>query len=171
LTRDGRRLLSESSVEAMTRDHLTAAQRAGGEPILSPGQGWGYGVGVVRERTEEGIPAGAYGWTAGSARAGSPIPSTTVPSSSSRSAPSPARGISPRIARSGARRTAICYNSLQAGAHIRWVATAAGTVTVGHAAFDAAVASWPNEPFTGLQVPCSSGNTTQRLENRVRSLK
>ena len=65
LTGDGRRLLSESSVQAMTRDHLTAEQRAGGEPILLPGQGWGYGVGVVRERSEEGVPAGAYGWTGG----------------------------------------------------------------------------------------------------------
>jgi CubicO group peptidase (beta-lactamase class C family) len=64
LTGDGRRLLSESSVQAMTRDHLTAEQRAGGEPILS-GQGWGYGVGVMREPTEDGVPAGAYGWTGG----------------------------------------------------------------------------------------------------------
>jgi CubicO group peptidase (beta-lactamase class C family) len=49
----------------MTRDHLTAEQRAGGEPILSPGQGWGYGVGVLREHAEDGVPAGAYGWTGG----------------------------------------------------------------------------------------------------------
>ncbi len=34
------------------------------------------------------------------------------------------------------------------GQHIRWVVAASGTVTVGHAAFEAAVASWPNEHFT-----------------------
>jgi len=32
--------------------------------------------------------------------------------------------------------------------HVRWVVAAAGSVTVGHAAFDAAVANWPNERFT-----------------------
>jgi CubicO group peptidase (beta-lactamase class C family) len=65
LTKDGRRLLSEASIKAMTRDHLTTDQRAGGEPILSAGQGWGYGVGVTLERTEDGVPAGAYGWLGG----------------------------------------------------------------------------------------------------------
>lgn len=34
------------------------------------------------------------------------------------------------------------------GNQIRWVVAAAGTVTVAHAAFDAAVANWPNERFT-----------------------
>jgi hypothetical protein len=34
------------------------------------------------------------------------------------------------------------------GQHIRWVVAASGTVTIGHAAFEAAVASWPNEHFT-----------------------
>jgi len=65
LTQDGLRLLSEASIKAMTRDHLTAEQRAGGEPILSSGQGWGYGVGVTRRPTEDGVPAGAYGWLGG----------------------------------------------------------------------------------------------------------
>jgi hypothetical protein len=32
--------------------------------------------------------------------------------------------------------------------HVRWVVAAAGTVTIGHAAFDAAVANWPDERFT-----------------------
>ena len=62
---DGRRLLSEASIRAMTRDHLTAEQRAGGQPILAPGQGWGYGVGVTNQRTAEGVPPGAYGWMGG----------------------------------------------------------------------------------------------------------
>jgi CubicO group peptidase (beta-lactamase class C family) len=65
LTADGRRLLSEASIGAMTRDHLTADQRAGGQPILSATQGWGYGVGVTLERTEDGVPEGSFGWLGG----------------------------------------------------------------------------------------------------------
>jgi hypothetical protein len=34
------------------------------------------------------------------------------------------------------------------GNQIRWVVAAAGSVTVANAAFDAAVANWPNERFT-----------------------
>jgi hypothetical protein len=34
------------------------------------------------------------------------------------------------------------------GQHIRWLVAAAGTVTIGHAALDAAIESWPNERFT-----------------------
>jgi CubicO group peptidase (beta-lactamase class C family) len=65
LAADGRRLLSEASIAAMTRDHLTPEQRAGGAPILAAGQGWGYGVAVALERSAEGVPAGAYGWNGG----------------------------------------------------------------------------------------------------------
>jgi len=61
----GRRLLSEATVAAMTRDHLTAAQRAEGELVLTPGHGWGYGVSVALDRTPEGIPPGAFGWNGG----------------------------------------------------------------------------------------------------------
>jgi hypothetical protein len=32
--------------------------------------------------------------------------------------------------------------------HVRWVIAAAGTVTVAHAAFEAAITNWPNERFT-----------------------
>ena len=32
--------------------------------------------------------------------------------------------------------------------HIRWVVAAAGSVTVAHAAFEAAIANWPSEHFT-----------------------
>ena len=60
-----RRLLSEASVTAMTRDHLTAAQRAGGEAILTKDHGWGHGLAVATARTAEGAPAGAYGWNGG----------------------------------------------------------------------------------------------------------
>ena len=34
------------------------------------------------------------------------------------------------------------------GQHVRWLVAATSNVTVGHAAFDAAVANWPNERFT-----------------------
>ena len=60
-----RRLLSDAAIAAMTHDHLTAAQRAGGEPILSPDHGWAYGVAVATARTAAGVPAGAYGWNGG----------------------------------------------------------------------------------------------------------
>ena len=34
------------------------------------------------------------------------------------------------------------------GQHVRWVVAATANITIGHAAFDAAVANWPNERFT-----------------------
>jgi CubicO group peptidase (beta-lactamase class C family) len=65
LAPDGRRLLSEASLRAMTTDHLTAAQREAGQGILGPGRGWGYGVGVRVEDSPFGIRRGAYGWDGG----------------------------------------------------------------------------------------------------------
>lgn len=64
LASDGRRLLSEASLKAMTTDHLTAAQREGGKDILGPGRGWGYGVGVATAGNPYLAP-GAYGWDGG----------------------------------------------------------------------------------------------------------
>ncbi len=61
----GRQLLSEASVAAMTRDHLTPTQRAGGQFILGPHSGWGYGMSVTIDASAEGVPAGAYGWAGG----------------------------------------------------------------------------------------------------------
>jgi CubicO group peptidase (beta-lactamase class C family) len=61
----GTRILSEASVKAMTTDHLTPAQRAGGRIILDEGRGWGYGMAVVVERNGDGVPPGAYGWSGG----------------------------------------------------------------------------------------------------------
>jgi CubicO group peptidase (beta-lactamase class C family) len=63
---DGRRVLSRASVELMTADQLTPAQKAGA--IWIPGffdaQGWGFGVAVTTGRT--GFPSvGAYGWNGG----------------------------------------------------------------------------------------------------------
>jgi CubicO group peptidase (beta-lactamase class C family) len=61
----GRQLLSEASIAAMTRDHLTAVRREGGAIILGRGHGWGYGLAVTLESTAQGIPGGAYGWNGG----------------------------------------------------------------------------------------------------------
>jgi CubicO group peptidase (beta-lactamase class C family) len=61
----GRHLLAETSVAAMTRDQLTAEQRAGGEAILGAGRGWGYGTSVVVHKNAAGLPPGAYGWNGG----------------------------------------------------------------------------------------------------------
>jgi CubicO group peptidase (beta-lactamase class C family) len=61
----GRQLLSEASIEAMTRDHLTPQQRAGGQAILGADHGWGYGMGVALKLTAEGEPAGSFGWGGG----------------------------------------------------------------------------------------------------------
>lgn len=58
LVAGGGDVLSPESVRMMTTDHLTAAQRAGGPPILEPGAGWGFGVQVAAD--------GTYGWNGGS---------------------------------------------------------------------------------------------------------
>lgn len=62
---DGRRILSAEAVAAMTRNHLTPAQRKDGEIILQAGQGWGYGMSVAVEKTPGGAPAGTIGWSGG----------------------------------------------------------------------------------------------------------
>ncbi|MFC3979043.1 serine hydrolase domain-containing protein [Streptosporangium jomthongense] len=60
----GRRVLSERSVELITTDHLTAGQRASGDIVLA-GHGWGYGVAVVTEPDEISSVPGRYGWDGG----------------------------------------------------------------------------------------------------------
>jgi CubicO group peptidase (beta-lactamase class C family) len=59
-TLDGVRVLSRASVDMMTTDHLTAAQKAQSD-VQPPGfwrdHGWGFGVCVAR--------AGWYGWDGG----------------------------------------------------------------------------------------------------------
>ena len=59
----GRRLLSDVSVEAMTSNHLTPEQIAGGGTLLD-GQGWGYCVGVSVTPDDISAP-GRYGWSGG----------------------------------------------------------------------------------------------------------
>jgi hypothetical protein len=59
----GQSLLAPASVEAMTTNHLTVPQGAGGEMIL--GRGWGYGMSVFTDtipgQPAVGLPAPAQG--------------------------------------------------------------------------------------------------------------
>ena len=59
----GRRLLSEASLDAMITNHLTPEQIAGGGVLLD-GQGWGYclGVSVMPDAVSA---TGRYGWSGG----------------------------------------------------------------------------------------------------------
>src|SRR5215472_2614308 len=59
----GKRLLSERSVAAMTTNHLTPEQIAGGG-ILLGGSGWGYGMAVTVTPDAVSSP-GRYGWSGG----------------------------------------------------------------------------------------------------------
>ena len=61
---ENQRLLSEKSVQLMTKNHLTPEQMAGGGPILA-GQGWGFGMAVVTAPDEVSSVAGRYGWNGG----------------------------------------------------------------------------------------------------------
>jgi CubicO group peptidase (beta-lactamase class C family) len=61
----GKALVSERSIREMTRDHLTAGQRRMGELILGPGKGWGYGLAVAVEDSDEPGEVGSYGWNGG----------------------------------------------------------------------------------------------------------
>ena len=67
LRRGGAPLLSRPSVETMTADHLTPAQKAigGFTPDDFDGRGWGFGVGVVTRRDHPAFPVGQYGWDGG----------------------------------------------------------------------------------------------------------
>jgi CubicO group peptidase (beta-lactamase class C family) len=60
-----RRILSRPSVETMTVDHLTAAQKAA-SGLISDNIGWGFGVTVVVTRRDHvSAPVGSYGWAGG----------------------------------------------------------------------------------------------------------
>jgi len=61
----GARMLSEASVKAMTTNHITARQAKGGEEILTPGHGWGYGMSVMAWPSKDGLWPGAFGWSGG----------------------------------------------------------------------------------------------------------
>jgi CubicO group peptidase (beta-lactamase class C family) len=64
--RHGReRILSRLSVEAMTTDQLTNAQRAGGGFILGENRGWGLGLAIVVARDDIAAVPGRFGWEGG----------------------------------------------------------------------------------------------------------
>jgi CubicO group peptidase (beta-lactamase class C family) len=67
LLRGGVPLLSRPSVETMTADHLTPAQKAvsGFFPDDFDARGWGFGVGTVTRRESPSGPVGQYGWDGG----------------------------------------------------------------------------------------------------------
>jgi CubicO group peptidase (beta-lactamase class C family) len=63
----GARILSRPSVETMTADHLTPAQKAvsGLVPGYFDSHGWGFGLAVVTRREDIWAPVGSYGWDGG----------------------------------------------------------------------------------------------------------
>ena len=66
--RHGReRILSRPSVEAMTTDHLTAAQKAASGLVggYFDGHGWGFGVSVITRRDDVAGSIGTFGWDGG----------------------------------------------------------------------------------------------------------
>ncbi len=67
LLRGGAPILSRPSVETMTTDHLTPAQKAvsGFFPDDFDARGWGFCVGVVTRRDHPAAPVGQYGWDGG----------------------------------------------------------------------------------------------------------
>ncbi len=64
---DGGRILSRPTVDVMTIDHLTPAQKA--VSGLVPGQfdasGWGFGLGIATRRDDATSVPGSYGWDGG----------------------------------------------------------------------------------------------------------
>jgi len=67
-THDGTRILSRPSIELMTTDRLTAAQKAATSwypPDYFENHGWGFGMSVVTRRTDIFEPVGRYGWDGG----------------------------------------------------------------------------------------------------------
>jgi CubicO group peptidase (beta-lactamase class C family) len=61
------RILSGPSVEIMTSDQLTAAQKAmsGLVDDYFESHGWGFGMAVVTRRVDLAGPVGQYGWDGG----------------------------------------------------------------------------------------------------------
>jgi CubicO group peptidase (beta-lactamase class C family) len=71
----GRRVLSRESVEAMTTDQVTPAQRATGALFLD-GQGCGFGGSVDIEPTKAWNVPGRYGWNGGTGTTAHIVPAT-----------------------------------------------------------------------------------------------
>jgi CubicO group peptidase (beta-lactamase class C family) len=72
---DGRRILSETSVRAMTTNRLTDEQRAASTLFLE-GQGWGFGGSVDVEPIDPWNVPGRYGWVGGTGTAAHVVPAT-----------------------------------------------------------------------------------------------
>jgi CubicO group peptidase (beta-lactamase class C family) len=64
---DGERILSRATIETMTTDQLTAAQKAASGLIddYFDSHGWGFGMAVVTRRTDLSEPVGRFGWDGG----------------------------------------------------------------------------------------------------------
>ena len=75
VTPSGRRLLSAASVQLMTSDHTTAAQREIGVLFLE-GQGWGFGGSVDIAAIDPWNVPGRYGWVGGTGTSAHIVPST-----------------------------------------------------------------------------------------------
>jgi CubicO group peptidase (beta-lactamase class C family) len=75
VTAGGRRLLSAGSVQLMTSDHTTAAQREIGALFLE-GQGWGFGGSVDIATIDPWNLPGRYGWVGGTGTSAHIVPST-----------------------------------------------------------------------------------------------
>ncbi|MGI8856046.1 MAG: serine hydrolase domain-containing protein [Thermomicrobiales bacterium] len=59
------RILSRPSVEAMTTDQLTAAQRAATGMFLGENRGWGFGMSIITKRDDVASVPGRFGWDGG----------------------------------------------------------------------------------------------------------
>jgi CubicO group peptidase (beta-lactamase class C family) len=59
------RILSRPSVELMTMDHLTLAQKEGAENFFGEISGWGFGVGIITRRDDLSSTPGKFGWGGG----------------------------------------------------------------------------------------------------------
>jgi CubicO group peptidase (beta-lactamase class C family) len=58
-------VLSADSVELMTTDALTDAQRRQALPVVGPGGSWGLATAVDVEAAEPWMAPGRWGWTGG----------------------------------------------------------------------------------------------------------
>jgi CubicO group peptidase (beta-lactamase class C family) len=59
------RVLTETSVEAMTRDQLSPQQREGAELFFGNHSSWGYGMAVSLQREKPWMVPGRFGWDGG----------------------------------------------------------------------------------------------------------
>ena len=59
------RILSRPSVEVMTTDQITPAQKAGSEVFLEANRGWGFGMSIITRRDDVAAVPGRYGWDGG----------------------------------------------------------------------------------------------------------